>query len=205
MEQKQGMKPWVKVLLIVGVVLLFFCGGGALLLWHFISPFTKGITDNKTKLETVKKICDIEVPNQYQIFLAMDLGMLKMAMFNHPASSQQIFFITLPDDKKGKTNMKDLKKAFDDPEFINKLMSRNSSSSSLKIESIREKRTDKVKGHEFPYALCGFDRQGRKMDGIVGLFYCPDSNKAFMVMAMNNPGKYDNKVTLDLMESLKCH
>jgi hypothetical protein len=204
MEEKKGMKPWVKVLLIVAVVMLFFCGGGLLLVWKMISPFTRGITDDKTKMETVRKICDIDVPSQYKVFLAMDLGMMKMAMFQHPGSSQQIFFISLPEDGK-KKNMKDFKQAFDDPDFANKLMGQNAKGNSMKIETIREKTSVKIKGHDFPYALCGFDKQGKKMDGIMGVYYCPESNKGFWVMAMNNPGKYDNKVTLDLMEGLKCH
>jgi hypothetical protein len=202
MEEKKGMKPWVKIVLIVGAVLLFMCGGGTFLLFKLINVTMKGVTDEATKLRVTKSICDIEIPPGYAITLGFAIGGIKISMISHSQSGQEIFMVKIPETGNGKT---DMKKAFQDENFANELLKRNQSGSNIRVKRVRGKAVIKINGHDFPYMLCDYEKQGKDMEGIFGYYLCTNSKKDFMVMAYNAPGKYSNDITMKLLSSLKCH
>jgi hypothetical protein len=202
MEEKKGMKPWVKIALIAAAVLFFVCGGGAYLLLKLAGTAMKGVTDEGTKLRVTRSICDIELPAGYKIALGLDMAGIKVSMITHPSTGQEIFLVKIPETGSGKT---DMKKAFQDERFANELLNRNRSGNSLKVKKVKARALARINGHDFPYMLCDYEKQGEAREGIFGYYLCTDTKKDFMVMAYNAPGKYSNECTMRLLSSLKCH
>ncbi|GEM_PF-1963077 len=204
-EPKKGMPKWLRVTLIVLGVLILLCGGGIFALYQvakpFISGISKGMTDPETKKRVTSEICPIDIPSDYTIEGAFDIAGMKLSMLKYPKNGQQIMFMKLP---KSSGSDQEIMKSFGNENFSNELL-KQQSGSSLKIEKVKNQEKVKINGHDFPYVNCDFDQRGKKQEGIMGFYYCPVRKSGFIVFALNDPGKYDNKVTLDLLGDVKCH
>jgi len=82
----------------------------------------------------------------------------------------------------------------------------NQGNSNSKVKEIKEIGSLTVNGHTIPYCKAVFEgNSGKESDGIIANFECPEGGKNFLVMAMAENGKYDEKITEDFLKNLKCH
>jgi len=198
---KPGMPTWLKVVLIVLGVMLLLCGGGLFGIYQFGKSLVKSATDPETKKRVTSEICKIDIPSDYNIEGAFDLMGMKMSMIKYAKNNQQIMFMKLP---KSSGSDQDMLKSFSDENATNQLLGQSGSGNKLKIEKVKSRETVKINGHDFPFVQCDFDQRGKKQEGIMGYYYCPESKSGFLVFALNEPGSYDNSVTLNLLGDIKC-
>ena len=200
-QEQKGMKLWVKIVLIVAIVLFLMCGGGALILYKMGSNFMKGFTDKDTMLKITQSICEIEIPEDYTLKGAFEMAGFKFSMIAHEKSGQEIMLLRMPPSAGSE---KDLRKSFDDEKFADQLLSQTGQgSNSLQVKNVKEKKKITINDREFPYALCDMEKDGEKKEGIIGLFNDSITKKPFLIFAYNNPGSYDNEITITLLESIK--
>ncbi|MDQ7825493.1 MAG: hypothetical protein RDV48_22025 [Candidatus Eremiobacteraeota bacterium] len=119
MEEKKGMKPWVKILLIVLGVLILGCGGVFVIAYKWFGGFMKGFTDEGTKKEITRAICAIDIPEGFSIKGAFDIAGYKVSIIDHGGSGQETMLMRIPE-----TTCSDaqLKKSFDDEKFTDSLL-----------------------------------------------------------------------------------
>ncbi|MGV8119879.1 MAG: hypothetical protein AB2L14_08980 [Candidatus Xenobiia bacterium LiM19] len=199
-EPKKGMPTWLKVVLIVLGVMILLCGGGIFAIYQFGKSFVKNATDPEAKKRITSEICPIDVPSDYTIDAALDLAGIKLSMIKYPRNGQQIMFMKLP---KSAGSDQDIMKSFGNENFSNELL-KQQGDKSIRIDKVKENAKVKINGHDFSYVYCDFDQRGKKQEGIMGFYYCPERKSGFIVYALNDPGNYDNKVTLDLLGDVKC-
>ena len=204
------MKTWHKVAIGCGVALIFSCVLGAILIGLFGCSALSGIittltdlTDPDATLARAKEICDFDLPKDYDVTFALNIGFVKIAIIEHKPSKQMLMLLELPENMR--IPNKEFKVALEKgtKEEIMEEINKNNKGGNFKIKDIKSTGVYDINGHEIPYFEAEFDHNGKPADGILGNYENPDTKKSFMIMAMAEKGKYSEDITLTFLKSLK--
>ncbi len=205
------MKTWQKVAIGVGIFLVVSCviisiigGIGAYYAYKNGKGLVEGFTSPEAKLAKAKEICDFTLPAGYDITFAMDLMGMKMAMINYTSTQQMIILMQLP--KGSQISTKEFKAELEKGSKEELLQKINQGNSNSKVKEIKEIGSLTVNGHTIPYCKAVFEsNSGKESDGIIANYECTEGGRNFLIMAMAENGKYDEKITEDFLKNLKCH
>jgi hypothetical protein len=199
-QEKKGMKLWVKILIIVLVVMFLTCGGGFLLLYKMGKNFMRGFTDQETMLKITQSICRIDIPEGYRMNGAFEFAGFKFSMLTYEQNAQEIMLMKIPPST---CSDKELRKSFNNEQFAKQLINQtNRGKRSLEVKNVKSTAKTTINDREFPYALCDMEKDGSPKEGVIGYFN-DTAKSGFLIIAYNDPGKYDNDLTVKLLENVK--
>ena len=205
-NEENSIKPWRKTL--VTLTIIFIAAGALTLGGLYLYNKVKAVFDPAVQQKIARSIVSYELPEGYELQMAMEIAGIKTASFARSNSKQGIALVAFPrqkglSDNDFKTYMpalKDLKPSDPDYKAAN-LMLKGSGYSDIKVLDVKEFDFADKK-FKIPFAICKFTKGGETQEGFWGVLNFSGSKKSIFIFDLAEPGKYDFELTKEFVQAL---